>query len=347
MFGAYAGENTTTGGNAYFGTFAGQKNTVGFSNTFVGLNAGKENTGGNYNTFIGANSGQNIGASGNNNTAIGYNAKVGVNVTNAMAIGANATANQNNAIVLGTNTNNVSIPGALEVSKQAKFSDGAIISGSLGTGAITATSLKVSATYGEFTVEKDQYGYLKTKIGGGLEVESNISANGATFGTTKVYTLGFKSLGGGSNEKLCYLDTDPYTPLSNKSMSKCSSSRRYKENIQDFTSGLNLLNRLRPVSYRWKTNGQNDLGFIAEEVNEVEPLLSTYNEKGEVEGVKYELVTTVLVNSIKEQQEQIKQQQAQISQSANRRNTAFERRQFHNDKISHWRRWRRIAKWVF
>ena len=55
-----------------------------------------------------------------------------------------------------------------------------------------------------------------------------------------------------------------------------------------------------------------DVGFAAEEVNEVEPLLTTTNDRGEIEGVKYAQVTTVLVNAVNEQQTQIEKQNAQI-----------------------------------
>ena len=48
-----------------------------------------------------------------------------------------------------------------------------------------------------------------------------------------------------------------------------------------------------------------DLGLVAEEVNNVEPLLTTRNEKGEVEGVKYDRVAVVAVNAINEQQAEI------------------------------------------
>ena len=43
---------------------------------------------------------------GNNNTAIGFNASVGSNnLTNATAIGANTTVNVSNAVVIGNNAN--------------------------------------------------------------------------------------------------------------------------------------------------------------------------------------------------------------------------------------------------
>ncbi len=51
-----------------------------------------------------------------------------------------------------------------------------------------------------------------------------------------------------------------------------------------------------------------DLGLGAEDVERVEPLLVTYNEKGEVEGVKYDRVAIVLLNAVNEQQTQIEKQ---------------------------------------
>jgi hypothetical protein len=100
--------------------------------------------------------------------------------------------------------------------------------------------------------------------------------------------------------------------LLNQIVSCSSSSLRYKKNIKSFSSGLELLQRLRPIRFEWKDGGTKDIGFGAEDVAAVEPLLVTYNEKGEVEGVKYDRISTVLVNAIKEQQEQLRQQQIVI-----------------------------------
>ena len=44
----------------------------------------------------------------------------------------------------------------------------------------------------------------------------------------------------------------------------------------------------------------SDLGFIAEEVEKVDPILVTYNEDGQVEGVKYKQLTAVVINAVKE-----------------------------------------------
>jgi Chaperone of endosialidase len=93
----------------------------------------------------------------------------------------------------------------------------------------------------------------------------------------------------------------------------CSSSLRYKTNVTPFHSGLNLIDRLRPITFDWKASGEADFGLAAEEVAQVEPLLVFYNDTGEVEGVKYDRINVLLINAIKEQQAQIEQQREAIA----------------------------------
>jgi hypothetical protein len=99
---------------------------------------------------------------------------------------------------------------------------------------------------------------------------------------------------------------------SSNQISICASSLRYKTAITPFRDGLNLVNRLTPISYTWKDAGARDIGLGAEDVAAVEPLLVVHNDKGEVEGVKYDRITIVLLNAVKEQQELINKQQQQI-----------------------------------
>jgi hypothetical protein len=300
FFGTYAGENTTTGGNAYFGAFAGQKNNVGFGNVFVGFSAGKENVGGSSNTFVGVNSGQNAGAVGNNNTALGANAKVGLNVNNATAIGANVFATQSNSVYLGTASAKVYIDGNLQVAKNATFDD---------LSALSVKTEHLDVGNGLFVVDESEH---SVAFDTGIDVSGNVSAEGGDFsGGISAHFVSFKLLAGGGSFELCYNANGP-DPLASKSLASCSSSRRYKDNIEDFKSGLSLVERLRPVTFDWKSNKQHDVGFVAEEVAEVEPLLATYNETGQIEGVKYAQITTVLVNAVKEQQAQIEALKAVI-----------------------------------
>ena len=73
-----------------------------------------------------------------------------------------------------------------------------------------------------------------------------------------------------------------------------------------------MVQRLSPITFNWKANGEADLGLAAESVAIVEPMLVTHNEKNEVEGVKYDRVAVVLINAVKEQQAQIERQQREI-----------------------------------
>jgi hypothetical protein len=50
-----------------------------------------------------------------------------------------------------------------------------------------------------------------------------------------------------------------------------SSDYRLKENVERLASGTDLVKQLRPVSYRWIESQQQDIGFIAHEVQEVFP----------------------------------------------------------------------------
>lgn len=82
-------------------------------------------------------------------------------------------------------------------------------------------------------------------------------------------------------------------------LSTCSSSIRYKENVKDAPFGLNEVMKMRPVTFKWKGRDEHDLGFIAEEMEKIDPLFVTYKDN-KVEGVKYPQLTAVLANAVKE-----------------------------------------------
>ena len=99
---------------------------------------------------------------------------------------------------------------------------------------------------------------------------------------------------------------------SNELSSCASSSIRYKDNIGSFDYGLNVVRKLRPITFDWKTDGTHDVGLVAEEVEKVAPKLTVY-ENGQVEGVRYDKLSIVLINAVKEQQAQIEAQKEQMS----------------------------------
>jgi len=66
------------------------------------------------------------------------------------------------------------------------------------------------------------------------------------------------------------------------------------------------------VLFTWKASQDSDVGLIAEQVAEVEPLLTYKNANGQIEGIKYANMSVIFINAFKEQQAQIKQQQDEI-----------------------------------
>jgi len=84
-----------------------------------------------------------------------------------------------------------------------------------------------------------------------------------------------------------------------------TSALRYKENIETLKSA-DVIYNLRPVTFDWKDTGHRDYGLIAEEVNEHLPeLVQKSDTTGEVEGIKYTKLTSLLIKTVQKQQEQI------------------------------------------
>jgi hypothetical protein len=273
FFGVNAGSSNVLGANnSFFGGATGTGNT-GNDNSFFGTSAGLRNTTGERNSFFGSNAGSS-NLSGSDNTVIGANANVGANnLTAATAIGANATVNLSDSIVLGNNAN-VGIGLSNPSAGRLQVSAGADANG-LGT-AIYAITF--------FNNGIGVYGAV------GLATNNSLAARF----DGRVYILN--------------LDTAGVTPICRNSVnviSVCSSSLRYKKDVARFAGGLDIVNRLRPIAFTWKQGGTRDVGLAAEDVEKVEPLLTFRNDKGEIEGVKYNQLSAVFVNAIKEQQTQI------------------------------------------
>jgi len=117
------------------------------------------------------------------------------------------------------------------------------------------------------------------------------------------------SLGSGSAAQSVYYDTGT------DEIFYVSSSIRYKENVEDLPIGLNDLLKLRPATYKYKSNGNKDYGFIAEEVYDagLEEFV-TFNEDGQIEGLKDNYFTVLSIKAIQEQQAMIESQATEIEQ---------------------------------
>lgn len=299
--GASAGLSNTTGeSNSFIGDGAGQSNTTGSSNSFVGILAGNSNTTGNYNLFAGALAGQS-NTTGGSNSFVGpeagkYNTTGGGN----SFVGANAGFNNT------TGSDNLFV-GYVAGYRNTTGYRNAFFGYNAGTINTIGNSNLILGYYAN--VGSDNLDHA-TAIGAEAVVyTSNTVVLGRSASQDLVYVPGLLSvgtLGSAGNVSLCRNAAFQISP--------CSSSLRYKTNIASFSFGLNVVNQLRPISFDWKEGGMKDVGFGAEDVAKINPLFVTYNDKGKVEGVKYDRLSVAFVNAFKEQQAQIESQQQQIKQ---------------------------------
>jgi len=75
-----------------------------------------------------------------------------------------------------------------------------------------------------------------------------------------------------------------------------------KDNIETFTNALDIVNDLRGVRFEWKENHKPSIGVVAQELEEVLPELVNGSDP---KTVNYNGLIGVLIEAIKEQQEQI------------------------------------------
>jgi hypothetical protein len=309
FFGDDAGRSNKTGNaNAFFGYQAGLSN-IAEANSFFGENAGLSNTSGSGNTFVGQQAGQNnqlgdenvaIGLLSGNNYSFSHTTLIGAaavtttpDLTNATAIGYGAQVSQSNSLVLGNNANvgigTTAPPEKLTV-KTATSKYGIV-------------QTDGTITVGTYVGGSSGGGWFGTKSNHSLSFFVNDGSPSMTIDTSGAVRVNILAAAGSTS--LC-------RNASNQ-ISTCSSSLRYKKDLQPFTRGLSLLNQLKPITFKWREDNSADLGFGAEDIAKVEPLLVTRNDKGEVEGVKYDRITAVLVNAVKEQQAAIETQREQIA----------------------------------
>jgi len=93
------------------------------------------------------------------------------------------------------------------------------------------------------------------------------------------------------------------------------SDKRLKTNIKDIDYGLDTIMKLNPKQYDWKKDDRHDIGFIAQEVEEVIPEIvkdKKHFDK-EIKTLDYEKLTAVLIKAVQEQQQQINELKEKLS----------------------------------
>ena len=130
----------------------------------------------------------------------------------------------------------------------------------------------------------------------------------------------------------------------NGQLGTLTSSRRFKDNIQDMGTASSKLFQLRPVTFNYKPqfdDGSHLLqyGLIAEEVAKVYPDMVVYDKDGQPYTVRYQVLAPMLLNELQKQnavvaaqqdvlqtqQQRADQQQGQI-QTLQRQNEEMQQR---------------------
>ena len=77
-----------------------------------------------------------------------------------------------------------------------------------------------------------------------------------------------------------------------------TSSRKYKENIVDLKEDTSAILQVRPVDYTSRVNGKDYIGYIAEEVNDIDTHFSWKNADGEPEGIDWFNMLTYTITEL-------------------------------------------------
>jgi len=291
-------EDTSGGGNTGIGNTALELNTTGAQNTAVGQSSLINNSTGSYNSALGTLA-LTTALNGSYNTGIGYLAGPDFKtegISNSTAIGAFADVSESNALVLG------SINGV--------------------NGATANTNVGVSITAPTFRFHVGNTGALPTngyfRVEGPLTSQSGIPA--ASFGGYGDFQIDAPGIVGGrflvQDDGLVGVATSEPSNIFSIGEGKGTaiadgwdtySSQRWKTNIHTLDNAVAKVERLRGVTYDLKANGKHQIGVIAEEVGQVIPEVVTYEANGkDARGVDYSRLTALLIEAVKQQQEQIR-----------------------------------------
>ena len=91
-----------------------------------------------------------------------------------------------------------------------------------------------------------------------------------------------------------------------------TSLRSTKENIQPLVGGLDTAMHLNPVTFDWRNGGMHDMGFIADDVAAVSPIMGAYGEDGSLQNFKDRSVLAVAIAAIQELQAEVEALKAEL-----------------------------------
>lgn len=325
--GAYALDSNQNIHNTAVGAFSMRRNRTGIRNAALGHSALNENTSGSDNVGIGyyAMTGNRTGS---DNTAIGSGANVGLDALSfATAVGAGALVSQSNSVVLGRSTDNVGIgtaapAHALDLQANSVFGGRAQLRLHETENDYARMKFTNTATTAYWDVAgapnstpaNAQLNFYFSGFGDVLSLNGNGNVGiGTTAPTQKLHVIG----------NICATGT----------IGSCSDVR-YKTNLLPLTNALATVTQLTPVYYYWKKEfknkgftGERQIGFSAQEVEKLYPEM-VQTDAGGYKAVDYSRMSAVLVQAMKEQQQQIEELKRQ-SETLQKRLEKLEKRLAH------------------
>ena len=115
-----------------------------------------------------------------------------------------------------------------------------------------------------------------------------------------------------------------------------NSSARFKMDIANLHFDLQKLLELRPVTFHYKTdpNGPVQYGLIAEEVNKLFPDLVVHDGQGNIQSVRYDELSSILLKEVQTQQAAMGDQQKQLDEQAQKLDAQDQQLKELNEKVA-------------
>ena len=198
----------------------------------------------------------------------------------------------------------------------------------IGSTDTTQVWFRTGNQYAEFNGYVDVDNYVRTGDGSATTPAIQLGSDNDGFFH---HTDGVKVLVNNANEALFKNGGDFHSDGDVIAYSTTISDERVKTDVKTIESAVDKVSKIRGVEYTWthgKRKGKKDIGVIAQEVEKVLPEIvhekdmPLWRDKGEevldkYKTVDYEKLTAVLIESVKEQQEQINQLKLEIEELKN------------------------------
>jgi hypothetical protein len=275
--------NTSGTANTAFGFRALYSETTGTENTAMGEGALGGTSTGIDNTSVGLNAGS--ATTGSYNTTMGFRAGGGTTGGGNVAIGANSLS------VNGNGDGNT----AIGTESLYNLPSG---SGNIAVGAGAGSSITTAHASNNIDIDNT-----------GEAADDGIIRIGTPHRQKAAYMAGIY-------DTLLESGSAPVYVNSSGLLSVNKSSERYKTAITPMGNHVDKLQQLRPVAFHLKSepNGAIQYGLIAEEVDKVYPELVIRDDKGEIQGVRYDELAPMLLHEVQQLNATVKRQAAQLQE---------------------------------